>query len=97
MIVQRYNGQGQDMWPPAHDRTRQWQGTYAWGECLLRFYAVLAPGEDLTDYPPTIELTDAEWIEQHATVYGLDLDGHTVVDAELAARDVRDIPGYLPS
>jgi hypothetical protein len=44
---------------------------------LLRNYAILDPGEDLTEEPPTKTIPWSEWLTDHATVYDLTLDGRS--------------------
>lgn len=72
--------QNKDKWPPDGDRPRQWSagflGRQGAPDCavILRHDAILAPGEELTEYTPTIELTWAEWESGHDD-YGLAVDG----------------------
>jgi len=69
-----------DRWPKDGDRERRWAAHFLGPQgsdgtrVLLRRYAVLAKGEHLDDYPPTVELSWAEWAEGHGE-YGLGLDG----------------------
>lgn len=69
-----------DLWPPAGDRPRQWTAQILGRPgaedtvVILRHSAILEPGEELTEYTPTIELTWAEWEAMHAD-YGLDING----------------------
>ena len=57
------------------DRARAWGVSFLHSAAIVRHYiADLAPGEDVTDYPETHELTLDEWAEKHAE-YGLTLDG----------------------
>lgn len=86
MIEQRYTKSGEDMWPRVGDRKRAWVGhdlgPSGW---LVRFYAV----EEMEhDYPPTIEMSNEEWVARHAE-FGLDLDGRTVLDKVAVHRDIR--------
>lgn len=63
-------------WPAKDDRPRRWSAIIfgQMGPVVLRHDAILEPGEDLTEYPKTLELTIEEWRGSHAK-YGLDLDG----------------------
>lgn len=65
-----------ELWPPDGDRPRQWGAMFApgGGSVLLRHFAVLEPGEELSEYPKTLLLTAQEWAETHAD-YGLNADG----------------------
>jgi hypothetical protein len=70
-------------WPTgaALDRPRRWQ---AWvrgpGRVVVASWRpILDPGEDLTEYPPTVELTWTEWGEWHDRL-GLDTAGTWTVD-----------------
>lgn len=71
--------QSKGLWDYDPNRPRAW-GAACVGPpgpdatVLLRQYAILAPGEDLTEYPPTIELTWDEWVAGHAD-YGLTVEG----------------------
>jgi hypothetical protein len=60
------------------DRERRWVVHFIGGTgadpVIVRHYAVLTPGEDLTENPPSHELTWDEWVAGHAE-YGLTLDG----------------------
>lgn len=73
------------------DRVRQWGATVFPGEKVqCRNYAVLAPGEQLTDDPPTVNITWADWLRDHETVYGLTVDGTLLADdASLRAAITR--------
>lgn len=68
-----------DQWA-ADDRERRWMVHFLGGTgaadttVLVRQYAVLAPGEELSEYPPTVEMTWAEWESHHAD-YGLTIEG----------------------
>lgn len=58
---------------------RQWQAMFmgpGWAPTgvELRRYAVLAPDENLSEYPPTVRMDMTEWASSHAD-YGLDVDG----------------------
>jgi len=67
--------QAPELWS-TEDRPRRW-AAYGGGEgssVVLRNHAILAPGEDLTEYPPTIELDWAEWLAAAAD-YGFNVDG----------------------
>lgn len=68
--------QSRELWPPAGDRPRRWtaHGSAVAEPVVLRNYAITAPGEDLVEFPPTIELTWDEWLAGHAD-YGLHVDG----------------------
>lgn len=68
------------LWPPDGDRPRQW-GAAILGPAgapdtrvVVRHYAILAPGEDLTEYPPTVEMLWPEWVERCAE-FGLTAAG----------------------
>lgn len=63
-------------WPEPGDRPRRWaaHGSGAGEAVVLRHYAILKPGEVLDEYPPTVELSWAEWQAVHAD-YGLNVDG----------------------
>lgn len=68
------------------DRPRQWKAYLRPGDSAqLRHHAVLTPGEDLTEYPPTVELSWPEWLDSH-TDYGLTADGRAL---EVQAPEVR--------
>jgi hypothetical protein len=60
------------------DRPRQWMAHFLGGPgnnpVILRRYAILADGEDLTEDPPSVELNWGEWVNRHGE-YGLDVDG----------------------
>jgi hypothetical protein len=62
-----------DRWPPADDRDRQWIAAKLTTTYILRFCAVLAPGENLAEYPVTLELTPDEWRRFHDW-FGLDIN-----------------------
>ena len=63
-------------WPLPGDRPRRWaaHGAGVDENVVLRHYAILAPGEELDEFPKTIELTWDEWMTSHAD-YGLTADG----------------------
>lgn len=73
--------QNKDKWPPDGDRPRQWRAVFLGHpgapDCgvIVRYHAILNPGEDLAEDPKTLELTWDEWVRDHDTVYGLALDG----------------------
>ncbi len=75
---------GQQWWPdPATDtRTRVWSAALSapGAPVMVRKVAVLAPGEDLTEYPETWELTWDEWVASCTSSYGLTVDGAPVAD-----------------
>jgi hypothetical protein len=62
-------------------RARAWYVVFIGGiggsPVILRNCAKLAPGEDLTEDPPSHELTWDEWMTRHAS-YGLDIDGKPI-------------------
>ncbi|GGM53142.1 hypothetical protein ACFFX1_55050 [Dactylosporangium sucinum] len=64
------------------DRPRRWYASIigAGQNVVVRHSAILQPGEDLTEYPPTLELTWDEWVDTHSN-YGLNLDGTPVEEA----------------
>lgn len=68
------------LWPPDGDRPRIWSahilGAVATPDAtvILRHYAILDPGEQLTEYPKTLALTWDEWVASHAD-YRLTIDG----------------------
>lgn len=64
----------EDLWSADGDRPRQWQVMIMGDTVTARYYAILEPGEDLTEYPRTERMTRAEWSERHAE-YGLTVDG----------------------
>ena len=58
------------------ERPRKWQAIIfsVGGTVVVRHNATdLAEGED--EYPPTYELTWAEWEDTHETIYGMDISG----------------------
>lgn len=55
-------------------RPRQWQALIMGQTVIVRHNATdLADGEN--EYPPTYELTWAEWEQLHETAYGMDISG----------------------
>lgn len=56
------------------DRERVWMATIFSDNVTVRRYAVLAPGEDLTEYPPTATMPLAEWQARHLE-YDCTIDG----------------------
>lgn len=63
---------------PRADRARKWAVARLFpGErVVLRNFAVLAPGEELpADDAPQLEVLWDQWLADHATVYGLTVDG----------------------
>lgn len=77
---------GQEFWP-ADSREREWIATISGPDqdVLIRYYAVLLPGEDLTEFPETWQLTWSEWVETCTTVYGLTVEG-VAVDTDAKDR-----------
>lgn len=75
--------QNRNQWPPDGDRPRRWNayftGRFGTPDCtvIVRHYAILAPGEDLTEYPKTLELTWDEWLTSHVD-YGLTVEGQPI-------------------
>jgi hypothetical protein len=71
--------QNPHLWPPDGDRPRQWVASVmGLGDpVIVRYVAILEPGEDLTEYPKTLELTAEEWRDTHAD-YGLHADGSRI-------------------
>ncbi len=84
--------QNEDAWPPVGDRPRRWAFSH-WGDTWLgRFGPTdLAPDEDLVEYPPTVAVSDTEWGDYHATLFGLEADGQTLADG-YEQRDIRTPP-----
>lgn len=70
-----------ESWPAEGDRPRRWYATVMGpaDPVVVRHMAILEPGEDLTEYPKTLELTPDEWREGHAG-YGLNADGTPMGD-----------------
>lgn len=66
-----------ERWPKPDSRPRAWAAHFIGQTVILRHYAVLRDGEELTEYPKTVELDAAEWADAHAQ-YGLDIDGRAV-------------------
>lgn len=62
------------------DRPRKWQAAILGvpgapdTTVIVRNYAILAPGEDLTEYPPTEQMLWPDWQVRHAD-FGLTVDG----------------------
>lgn len=80
--------QCEELWPTATDtRTRVWWASVSGPgtPVLVRRVAVLAPGEDLTEYPETWLLSWDEWVASHESVYGLTREGQPLAEA-VAAR-----------
>lgn len=64
--------------PMVEGRERRWQVLFPHGdEALLVHYLVLEPGEDVSDSPPEVRMSRAEFRERHAE-FGLDVDGRPV-------------------
>lgn len=62
------------------DRPRSWVAHFVGADrstVLLRKYAAPKPGEELNDYPPTVQLDEAGWLATHQD-YGLDATGSPV-------------------
>ena len=86
-----------DRWPgPDDTRQRQWIAAVTPGVgVVVRHAAVLADGEQLTEYPKTLELTWAEWTADvngepaHRATYGLTVTGRPV------AEDTADRAAWL--
>lgn len=55
-------------------RQRKWMAHILRDEVVVRHYAVLAPGEDLTETPPTVTMSLAEWQTRH-TEFDCNVDG----------------------
>jgi hypothetical protein len=68
-----------ELWPPDGDRPRQWVASVMGpgDPVIVRYVAILEPGEELTEYPKTLELTADEWRDTHAD-YGLNVDGSRI-------------------
>lgn len=62
--------------PADEDRPRHWGAVLVGPGSVVQLthYAVLAPGEELTETPPRRAITWAQWLETHAE-YGLGVDG----------------------
>lgn len=56
------------------DRERVWMATTHGDMVTVRHYAVLEPGEELTETPPTEVMTSAEWLQRHEE-FDCDADG----------------------
>lgn len=81
--------QNQPAWPgPGDTRSRVWTAAVQGPgmPVVVRRVAVLNPGEDLSEYPETWELTYAEWTADvggqpaHKATYGLTADGRRLAD-----------------
>lgn len=77
------------------ERPRQWQALIMGQTVIVRNNATdLADGED--EYPPTYELTWAEWEQLHETAYGMDLSGarlDLLTERRAAWRKLRRLAG----
>jgi len=56
------------------DRERVWMASVGTELVTVRHFAVLEPGEDLTDNPPTERMSMTEWRERHLE-FDCGLDG----------------------
>ena len=63
-----------DETPDPQPRPREWHAIFLGDLVVLRHYAILAPGEHLTEKVPEKTLTWDQWRDTHAD-YGLELDG----------------------
>lgn len=76
--------QCQDQWPDPQTDTRKrvWAAAMSapGASVVVRRVAVLDPGEDLTEYPETWELTWDEWLAAHEVTYGLTVDGRPAAE-----------------
>lgn len=68
-----------DRWPvgPQLTRDRTWLAVTTGDPVMCMYHAVLDPGEDLTETPPTLEVDAAEWQSTHQ-LYGLDASGQPI-------------------
>jgi hypothetical protein len=64
------------------DRPREWRVVrlFTGDRVILRHFVIPAPGEDVTDDAPQIEVPWATWLTDHDAVYGLTVDGRPTVD-----------------
>lgn len=61
------------------DRPRRWIAAFIAVDqpVIVRHHAILNDGEDLNEYPPTLELTWAEW-QETCDKFGLNADGSRI-------------------
>lgn len=77
-------------------RDRAWSAMVMGPEMavVVRWDPVLAVGEDWSGYPPTYELTWAEWVASHEVTYGLALDGEPITKRSKRKSDQRVIKRF---
>lgn len=67
--------------PEVPGRHRTWIVFFIGDSAIARYMIDdLQPGEDITDEPPSVEMTMAEWADRHAE-FGLNVDGTPIEGA----------------
>lgn len=64
------------------DRPREWKviRMFTGERVILRHFVIPAPGEDINDDAPQVEVPWATWLIEHDSTYGLTVDGRPTPD-----------------
>lgn len=71
------------------ERERVWSAHIHGDTVIARHYAVLAPGEDLTEDPPTVVMSREEWALRRPE-FNCNLDGSPLVSRPGVGNDPMD-------